>query len=210
MTNTSDTILQLENIMMAEITKPLKTKTFYANEATGLSIARWQCREVNGQNHSGKVSVQIVFHGESEGQKKTDYSKSVFFTPSDARRVADWLSQWAYEQDVENDDNYRETRRKKAGRKTNGFKSEPAADRTVSTPKSSLSSTEIEEILFAMYRGENTILSKIRAALEEKDINIPINDLRNLLERLKDEGKVISEERTAKQGHKYTVWTFKA
>lgn len=196
--------------MAGVITKPLKSKTFYANETTGLSIARWPYKQVNEQNRPGKISIQIVYHSESEGQRKTDYSKSVFFTPNDARRVADWLSQWAYEQDVENDSNYRETRKKKANRKTNGFRSESVPARAVSAPKSSLSTTEIEEILFAMYRGENTILSKIRTALEEKDIEIPVNDLRSLLERLKDEGKVITEERTAKQGHKYTVWTFKA
>ncbi|MHA1169903.1 MAG: hypothetical protein ACTSP4_10070 [Candidatus Hodarchaeales archaeon] len=196
--------------MAGEITKPLKSKTFYANETIGLSIARWPYRQVNGQNRPGKISIQIVHHSEVDGQKKTDYSKSVFFTPNDTRRVADWLSQWAYEQDVENDSNYREMRRKKLGRKTSSYGNGPAASRTDAAPASSLSSTEIEEILFAMYRGENTILSKIRAALEEKEINIPVTDLRNLLEKLKEEGKVIAEERTAKQGHKYTVWTFKA
>ncbi|MFW9991119.1 MAG: hypothetical protein ACFFD4_03585 [Candidatus Odinarchaeota archaeon] len=184
---------------MAENGKgPLKVKTFYSNESIGISIARWPYRVIDGKGRPGKISFQIISIEEVETQKKVNYSKTVFFTPNDARRMADWLSHWAYEQDLENDTHYRDAKKDKQSMKSS---KQQEADHSYSLK-------ELEEILFALFRGETTIVSKIRSALEEKNIDIPVQQLVDLLEKLKVEGKVSSVEKTAKQGHKYTVWTF--
>ena len=183
---------------MAENKKPLKSKTFYPNESMGVSIARWPYRVIDGQARPGKISLQIITVEDVNGQKKRNYSQTVFFTPNDARRLADWLSHWAYEQDVENDTQYRDAKKEKQ------------TMRSIKQPSSGekYSLKELEEILFALFSGGTTILSKMKSTLEEKNIDIPVQQLVEVLEKLKAEGKVSSEEKTAKQGHKYTVWTF--
>ncbi|MHA2334304.1 MAG: hypothetical protein ACXAEU_19910, partial [Candidatus Hodarchaeales archaeon] len=152
---------------MAENGKgPLKSKTFYPNEKIGLSIARWPYRIVDGQSRPGKISFQIVHFEDVDGKKKRTFGKTIFYTPNDARRVADWISQWAYEQDVENDEQYRESKR--------GKTSYTEKTQKTQVQESNLSEKELEEILFALYTGETTIISRMKTSLEEKNIDIPI------------------------------------